>query len=234
MAKTIEKKALRMLIAEGEIEEAIKQMLVFTEATKLDELHNQIILVSSDYQAYEAEERSGASSQDALRQYRNKITANLLGIISDLDERTGQPKLKGMTEAVLKRWIFLMLFVGKIALIYLAMFHWKTGGLNKEQAFSVIGYLVPLFVAYLSAIIGEYAKNPHQEVGQIKVVQKTLVWISFSIIPLYVLAFWTIIGWGASGTIEKDEMMTWMTIAESGLGVYVGTIVFELFKPKTK
>ena len=93
--------------------------------------------------------------------------------------------------------------------------------------------MVPLFVAYLSAIIGEYVKNPHQEAGQFKAVQKTLVWISFSIIPLYVLAFWTIIGWGAKGTIDKDEMTTWMTIVESGLGVYVGTIVFELFKPKS-
>ena len=232
MAKTIDKKALRMLLAEGEVEATINQMLALTEASKMDELYNQLIIISSDYQAYQNEERSGSSSADQLRQYRNKITANLLGIIGDLDEESAKPKLKGMTEAVLKRWVFMMLFVGKLALVYWVLIHWSSGGFSKGQAFSIIGYLVPLFVAYLSAIIGEYVRNPHQEVGQIKVVQKTLVWISFSIIPLYVLAFWTVIGWGASGTIEKEEMTTWMTIVESGLGVYVGTIVFELFKPR--
>ena len=231
-------KILRRKVAEGETEKVIKQLLAHTEVNASPEQHQEVVLLSNDFETYEKEERSGVLSHEQLRQRRNQITAALLSLLETLKEAeeaaaaaSSKGKSKGMTEAQLKRWIGILLAIGKLFLFAWVIFTWQTGGFTKGEAFATLGFLLPIFAAYLSVMLNEYVKHRHDTIkSDQRVVSKTLVWITFILIPLYIWAFYSGIGWRARGVFKFEEMNTWLTLVESGLGIYVGTIVFELFK----
>lgn len=232
----MDKSQLRLLIAENELERATKNLIKYTEKLGADEWHNKAVAIGSQYEDYEDQARLGILSPDELKRSRNGVVAKLLSLLDDLPDAAtanGVPKRRGMTERALKNWIFVLLFLGKVALFGWIWFHLQTGGLSRGEALSTIGFLIPIFAAYIAAIINENVQNRYNRNGPSLPVRSSLIWITFLLIPIYIFVFWTVISARAKGTItEPEEMTTWLTVIESGLGVYVGTIVFTLFKKK--
>ena len=226
------KKQLRLLIAENELEKAIKTLVKYTESLP-EEWHNQAVALSSQYNAYEHDMRMGSKSDAELKRSRNSVVGNVLGLVDDLPKaiENGQTKQReGVTEERLKMWIGILLFTGKLSLLLWVLFHLQTGGFSKAEARYTIGFLIPLFAAYLGVIVQENVRNRFRRNGRHPLINKSLVWLTFILIPTYILAFWMTISARAKGNIAStEEFTTWLTIIESGLGIYVGTIVFELF-----
>lgn len=237
----MDKKALRQLIAEDELETATKHLLEFTEKMDERDWHDQAISLAAQYESYERDVLMGNVTKDDLRVARNSIVANLLGFLQDLPSQAtanAKVKVRGFREESLKILIFFSLFLGKLLLLFWINFQWQTGGLDTKEAFTTAGFLIPIFVAYISAIITEalrnryYRKNGNSDQYSSKRVRPFLVWITFTIIPVYIIAFWIIIAARAQGDLSPESMTNMLTLTESALGAYVGLIVFEMFKPK--
>lgn len=235
------KKALRQLIAEDELETAAKQIIRYTEDLGEHNWHNQALSLAAQYESYEKDVRMGNVAQDDLRVARNSLIANYLGLIQDLPSQAAAAvKPKGIREERLKIWVFFSLFLGKLTLLLWINFQWQTGGLETSEALTTAGFLIPIFVAYISAIITETIRNRYiarngdgqYDFGS-KRVRSFLVWITFTIIPIYIIAFWMIISARAQGNLSPESMTNMLTLTESALGAYVGLIVFEMFKPKS-
>ena len=237
----MDKKALRQLIAEDELETATKKLLQFTEELGENSLHDQAVSLAAQYESYEKDLRMGNVAKDDLRVTRNNIVANYLGFIQDLPTNSSASPIRerGFREERLKMFVFFSLFLGKLILLFWINFHWQTGGLETSEALTTAGFLIPIFVAYISAIIAEavrnryYRKNGNGYSNGTRRVRPFLVWITFTVIPIYIIAFWLVISSHARGDIDSKTMTNLLTLTESALGAYVGLIVFEMFKPKS-
>jgi hypothetical protein len=98
-----------------------------------------------------------------------------------------------------------------------------------------MGYLMPIFAAYLSIILTSYFRQRHQHNQTAnRIVPTGLVYLTFTLIPAYVWAFSLGISWRAQGDFTFQDMNQWLAIVESAMGVYVGIIVSELFNGEEK
>ncbi len=235
----MDKKSLRQLIAQDDLEKATEKLLRYTEELGEKAWNDQAVSLAAQYEAYEKNVRMGNLPSDDLQVTRNKIVANYIGFLNDLpDSSTAKAKPRGFSEEFLKTGIFITLLVGKLILFMWILFHLQTGGLPTSEAMSTAGFLLPIFVAYLTAIVSETVRNRYYRrhgngiVNGKKRVRSSLIWITFTIIPIYLIAFWMIIDARARGNISAEFMTNLLTLTESGLGAYVGIIVFDLFKPK--
>lgn len=233
------KALIRTQIADGKLREAIRSTLTFAHEWPDTNLYQDALLLSGDHEAMLRSERTGQADHDDLRKQRNQITAGLLDLLDSmpdaLTDTTALAKSRGMSENTLKAAVALMLLGGKLLLVFWANFQRQTGGLSKEEFFSVMGYLMPIFVAYLSVILTNYLRQRHQQThnGQ-RIVPKGLVYLTFMLIPAYVWSFSLGISWRAQGDFTLQDMNQWLAIVESAMGVYIGIIVSELFNVEEK
>lgn len=230
----MDKKHLRLLVAENDLENVTKAIVKYTEDYSEPSWHNQAVALSAQLAAYENDLRMGSLSEDELKRSRNRVIGNILGLIDDLPEdKTAANAKTGVSEEQLKTWIGLLLFFGKLILLFWALFHIQTGGFSKAEGRYTIGYLIPIFAAYLAVIVQENVRNRFKRNGRNPLINKSLIWMTFILIPTYIISLWLVISARAKGDIgTTEDYTTWLTIIESGLGIYVGTIVFELFNVK--
>ncbi len=233
------KALIRTQIADGKLREAIRSTLTYAHEWPDTNWYQDALLLSGDHEAMLRSERTGQADHDDLRKQRNQITAGLLGLLDEMPdaspgvEAASQPK--GMREGTLKTGVAVTLLGGKLMLLLWANFHRQTGGLSKEEFFSVMGYLMPIFVAYLSIILTSYLRQRHQHSQTAKrIVPTGLVYLTFTLIPAYVWSFSLGISWRAQGDFTLQDMNQWLAIVESAMGVYIGIIVSELFNGEEK
>jgi len=80
---SINKKAIKGQIAEGKIENALKDLLAFTKA-KDNDLHNSVIMQSSKYNRFKRDNLNGTLSSEDRRIALSKIENALLAIVDEL------------------------------------------------------------------------------------------------------------------------------------------------------
>lgn len=231
MSKTL----IRKQIAAGELRVAIRSAITYAQDLSDSRWYQDLLILSSDFETLLRQENTGQADADDLRKQKNQLTAGLLGILDTMADAlpsgSSTEKPRGWQENTLKTSIAIMLMGGKILLLLWANFHRQTGGLEKEEFFSVMGYLMPIFVAYLSVILTNYLRQRHQHAAQAKrLVPMALVYLTFLLIPTYVWSFSVGISWRAQGEFTVQEMNQWLALIESAMGVYVGIIVSELFQ----
>jgi len=139
-----------------------------------------------------------------------------------------------MTEQLLKKRIFIFLLISKLLIILLIWFHYRTGGYSLSEALATIGLILPMFTVYLTAIIKDALKDPYKKAEAAenqRVVSSIVRTMTYAIFPLYTLLFMWVIGLKPqSGSFTFENLQTALSAIESGFGVYVGLIVFSLFK----
>ena len=225
------KETLQTQIAQGNIKQTLNQLIRWTKTIEDDELEHDLMILSNDYKAYEKAERNGTHSKIDLRQMRNLVISNLIGLVEDLPENGESIEKSRPTFTIgrLKGIIAILLLIGKLFLIMSLDFHRVTGGLPPDEFIATLGFLTPVFVAYLSAILIDFFKHSNHRKNR-QPATSAMVWSTMLVIPIYVFAFWSILQWRALGEVDADQMNTLMTVIESGLGAFVGIIVFELFR----
>lgn len=231
------KALIRNQIAEGNVREAIRMTLAFAQEWPDASWYQDSILLSGDLENLLQKERTGQADLDETRKQRNQITASLLDLLDEMPDTMPiadvPEKLRGMRESTLKTSVALMLLGGKLSLLLWAIHHLQTGGLAKEEFFSVMGYLMPIFVAYLSIILTNYLRQRYPSSNSEKrLMPYGLVYLTFALVPGYVLAFSLGISWRAQGDFTLQEMNQWLAVVESAMGGYIGIIVSELFQSK--
>jgi len=116
----------------------------------------------------------------------------------------------------------------------LIWFHYRTGGYSLSEALATIGLILPMFTVYITAIIKDALKDPYKKAEAAenqRVVSSIVRTMTYAIFPLYTLLFMWVIGLKPqSGSFTFENLQTALSAIESGFGVYVGLIVFSLFK----
>jgi hypothetical protein len=136
-----------------------------------------------------------------------------------------------MKESKFKSRLTWYILISKILVILYILFEYSVQGYDAEQTMSLITLIVPLFAVYLSAMIKDASENRYVEAELIidKHVKKSFVQLSNFLFLLYPLALIGII-YGGGEMPSFKFTQSGITIIESGLGAYIGQIVFSMFR----
>lgn len=249
-------KDIRLLIADNQTEKAIAAISAYLEKYDFPTLQDDLALLSAKWEAWEDHRRDGTHSPDKLAEQKAQIDKALLSINRELfkkleaagkaeaDEKKPRPKPKGIREDKFKMQVFIFMVAAKVIVIGWVFFHQSTGGLSSKQALATITLLLPTFSMYTAAMFNDFLENRYVSDKEriFPYIKNSLRWITYVLFPVYMLALLTVVGNQAQGEFMQGEivqevadkgmekMTTWLSIIETGLGVYIGKIVFTLFK----
>jgi Effector-associated domain 11 len=243
--RIFEKKVLRGLLSDDKLEQLQAQLRDITTADAHKDLQQAVLLNAGRLADYRNTLTLGTASSEDLRVLRNQLRMAFLNIIDDLpdeisvgeDPSVKMPKL--MSEQQFKSWVFGLVFGGKLLLIVLAIL---LGGFDLVQLLTVIFILLPTLMMGLGVILGDVLRRRNDLFptgNDRKTVSKTMKRATFAIIFLYFLFFLGLVdayarGYIADTNAEADfkSLVTWLGILECLFGVYLGQIVYSLFKEK--
>ena len=240
-------KDIRLLIAGNKTEKAIGAMSKYLEKYDFPELQDDLALLSAKWEAWEDNKREGTHSPDKLSEHKAQVDKALLSINRELfkkleaadkaktqENKPPTSKPKGIREDRFKMQVFIAMVITKAIVIGWVFFHKSTGGLSSGQALAAITLLLPTFSVYTAVMFNDFLKNRYVSDKEkvFPYIKNVLRWVTYALFPIYLIALMTIIGNQAQGEFgqEMDKMASWLGIIETGLGVYIGKIVFTLFK----
>lgn len=232
------KQDMRRLLAVNEARKAIQQMLEHTETIGELQLHNDLVIQSSRYEQYARDQRLGTEEYDDLIRSKIKISQALLDIIDRLPDQNDTATaratpLRGISEKTLKNQVLWILLLEKTIVGGFVFTLWESGAFTAEQFTNTIALLVPLFATYLTIMLKDAAKHRHVEsaLDQRLLVKPSYQRMTYFLLVLYFLMLVMIINLRGSGALPQfSQMAALLAAVECGLGVYIGSIVFTLFK----
>lgn len=237
------KRRVRGLIANDDIEKSIALLLRATETETLEDINQEIILQSANYEAYKKQSRTGTIAEAELNRIRNTITVTLLNILQDLpdmevtqemladDNKDPTAKLSGISERNFKKHIFIMMLGVKIIVVIFLFTLWESGGFTIEQFLGTCGLLIPVFTTYSTLMFKDIIQQRHVEQnGYERQVSRNFQWMTYFLLITYLVVLLVVIGLRPQGVIDFKQLNTMLILVESALGVYVGQIVYALFK----
>ncbi len=244
----MKKSDLHALLAADEIQPCLALLGQAAQTLQHNGLQQEVVLLTSQYENYLKDERSGAVSRDDLLQTRNQLIKTLLSLADSLPEdlslpaagtKTRATKLPGIAEDRFKRQIFFFMLAAKCWIVFWVIFHRDNGGFTNGETLATIALLLPAFTAYTSVMFGDFLQRRDestQPATAIKLVSRTVQTVAYFAFPAYILSLHWIVGAKAAGSFADDpkanyeSMTAWIAIVESMFGVYVGQIVTALFK----
>ena len=233
------KRNFRKLIAENNLDTLFPSLVEHTEKAGLDELYNKALLQQARFRQLSDDQNAGILDYDELTRNRITLTQSLLNLIDQLPDPTlpgaapAKPvKVRGIKEYLLKRQIFFALLAVKLYLVGYILMLWQAGTFPLMEFLTLIGIIVPLFASYLVAIFKDIAQHRHVDSPLDKrLVRRVFQWSAFLLLLVYVVALQTVIDlYGRGDLREFSQLTALITAVEGGLGVYLGQIIFSLFK----
>jgi hypothetical protein len=146
------------------------------------------------------------------------------------------PKPKTVPEAKLKRRLLYLMLAIKLVVIGWLFTEWQSGGFSADQFSGTLGLLIPVFTTYTGVMIREVIElsqaDPQAQPAPAEQPQRSrsFQWLAFGVLAAYGLGLLLIISLRPQGVISYAQMNTFLTLLEAGFGIYVGRIVFSLFK----
>lgn len=230
------KSRIRQLVADNRTEEALKALLDATEAEALLNYHNEGLALTARYNHYQDDRRLGTADYDDLARAKIKINLALLDLASKLPTEEMLQKVQkkpGIRESTLKRCVVRIMVASKVVILGFLFILWDAGGFTDDQFIGTATLLVPLFTAYTVLMVRDATKyryvgiNP-QEVEML--VTHRFKWMAYFTLLGYTLAIAFVLYLKPPGILDYKQMSGMLTLVETGIGVYVGEIVFALFK----
>jgi len=225
---------LRLLLADGRIREALDRLLVLTQ--KHSGLHGEVILQSQKFSEFEKDERSGTVDYEDLNRTQAQITEALIVLVDQLPESdpasSGGDKPTGIPEGKLKLHLFLLVFGSKLAIAIWLWVQWDTGGFLTDEFISTLSLLIPVFATYSGLILRDMLKQQMKDTlgSTDKYMPRSLLWIGYLVTLTNLILICFITGLYPQGKVNYQQMTSLLSLAEAGLGFYVGMVVFAIFK----
>ena len=234
MSQTVKniQKNLRLLVAEDDLEKAINRLIAITEQLGGQDLHDEALLQSAKLEQYEKDKNLGTSSFEQQNLVKAQIGISTLSIINQLpieESETANIQPKGIRESIFKMHILTLLLLSKIAIFIYLMTHWEAGGFSVDQFIGSITLLIPVFATYCSLALKDIFQSQGKK-PSIQRYSRKIQWLTYFILIAYTVIIWIVIGLKPKGALDYKQMSMLLTAVESGFGVYVGQIVFSLFK----
>lgn len=220
---------IRHQIAEGQLAEAAQATLAHAEACQIAPATNGLTALCAQLEETRRQWNTGQLSFDDYSRAHAQTAHKVADWLSQLPEEASPSAVKKMLrEDVFKKRLFWLLALGKVLVIGRLLYHWGTGGFNKEQLFSSIGLLVPAFAAYLFVMFDDTLRRGASPLP--RYVSGPLVRIAYWLLPAYALALMFLLELKVMNTLTFTEMTTGLALVESVLGGYVGKIVQAFFR----
>lgn len=239
LSTTVNKKDVREWIADNQTEKALEVLLKATEPEALLNFHNQGVTLAARHRQYREDRRLGITDYDDLVRTKIKIDLALLDLIDKLPDEEEQRQLSrkkvGIRESTLKRHILRIMVASKVFILGFLFILWDAGGFTDDQFIGTATLLVPLFTAYTVLMVRDFTKSRY--VG-LKPEQTELLvtnrfrWMAYFTLIGYTFAIALVLYLKPPGTLDYKQMSGMLTLVETGIGVYVGEIVFALFNKK--
>lgn len=137
-----------------------------------------------------------------------------------------------MTEQKLKSRIFFFMILSKVFVVFIVLFHWQTGGYSLSETLATIALILPLFTVYLTAMVKDTLANPYVDKRKkSKQIKGSITFLTYVIFPLYTLAIIYFISLKPQpGPFHFEHLQAAIAGIETGFGIYIGQIVFALFR----
>jgi len=236
------KQGLRKLVAADELEAALEYLMQHTQEVTPRRLHHEAVLQSSRYEQYLKDHRLGGIDQATLARDKINIRIGILGIIERLpaDLTASVPSVaqikfadkRGISEQKLKHHVLILMIVTKFAMIAFLFTLWESGGFSTDQFMGTLTLLIPLFTTYTTLMMREVVSSRHTTTYLSPLrIKRSFQWTTYLFMIGYGLLFALAIGIKPTGKISYQQMSVLLTLLEGGFGIYVGRIVFALYKP---
>lgn len=236
------KSQFRKLVAQNKLGELFPAFASHLEQLEgQSELYNKLLLQQARFNQFKEDERTGIVDYEDLARHRLAVSHALLHLIAQLPEpsealQTIPAQKKGVKEYRLKRQIFIALLVVKVFIVAYIMNLWQAGTFPLMEFLTLTGLIVPLFASYLAAIFKDITQRRHVDSPLDKrLVSRSFQWSALLLLFLYLVVLLVVIDlYGRGDLTEFTQLTTLIAAVEGGLGVYLGQIVFTLFKKESE
>ena len=234
---TQKKQEIKRLISKDSLEKALQTFLEETSGEAMVGLHNEAVALTGVFNKYQKDNRLGVENYDDLVRTKTKISLALLDLVDKVPALNGSEnkntKKAGIRESKLKRNVGRLLVAGKIVSVGFLLILWDSGGFTVDQFVGTLTLLIPLFTVYTVITLRDSTKFRYVDISPEStelLVTHRFKWSAYFWLIGYALAIIFVLYLKPSGAIDYKQMSVLLTIVEVGMGVYVGEIVFALFK----
>jgi hypothetical protein len=237
------KQTLRMLIAQNDLAALFPLFLTHTQTAGLEALNNRVLLQQARFGQLNADQNTGIIDYDDIARNRIAITQALLNLVDQLpsagtlDKQLGKKsKPRGIKESVLKRQIFISLVAVKVYIVGYILTLWQAGTFPLMEFLTLTGIVTTLFATYLTVIFRDIAQHRYVDSPlDNRLVRRSFQWSAFLLLGLYVIVLQIVIDlYGRGDLTEFSQLSATITGVEGGLGVYLGQLIFSLFKKEAE
>ncbi|WP_020569759.1 hypothetical protein [Neolewinella persica] len=228
------KNELRRLVAANRLEASSKKLRSATASDAYGDYRTLVLNHSGQLTSYQEQQIAGATDPAALARKRNELSLNLLTLIDQLPDAAAlsaaEAKPEGVAEDTLKKRLFWFLLIGKGTVITFAAILWSTGSFSNDQFIASLGILVPLFSAHLTLMIQDATHHRSILLPGDARVNKSFARLTYLLCMLYTLALLLLLNIRGPGNITFTQFTASLALVESGLGAYLGKVVYGLFR----
>ena len=245
------KDKIKAFISDNKIQEAIEEVIAFSEHIDNDLFKDEIILQARRYEELQMYANTGQIDYEEHSKGLSRLSYAVLNLVNDMpDDRQEQGKKKrkkGIKESKLKNIVFVFLLVTKLIVIG---YVWtlspsQAGGYTGSEVVSLVSILIPVFMAYFALMFSDYfgkeghlIRNLPKKDNRVRSKFRNLTFIVF---PLYLVALLYVISMRPLGIISAGdtpeemtesfkEVQQYITLIEASFGVYIGKIISVLFR----
>ena len=245
---TLKPTELKKLLAQDRTEQLIKVLTQYTEQIGNGELYNRTLIQAGKHKRNQEQSIQGTVDYDDITRTHNNIRVALLDIINDLPkdaekEEGGDKKQWGVSELGVKREIFWILAIGKLAVVCFAFFLYRPAARLTYQGFLlVLGIIIPTLAAYLGLIYDDIIDKRYAQNYKDFRINKSVRNSSRFFFGLYFILLISILNLHGHGLIPDsgiihDEgkpnyqnLTALLTLVESFVGGYLAILIKKLFK----
>jgi len=239
--------ALKKLIAENKLREALEQLEQYNQLHGNGELHNLIVLQAGKLAQYEKEAIIGTIDYASLARTRVNISLALLEIIDRFpkEEIPRKQKQRGITEGRYRTQLLVFLILGKVSIFLYVLTIWQSGGLTFSGFLGTLGIIIPVFATYLSiAWEDTLSKKNQQRFSNKLFINRRVQMGGYVAFIIYYAALFLVLYLQTVGEIPDPgkaneagisaptfaNFFGLLALIESTLGVYVHKLIFSFFK----
>lgn len=137
-----------------------------------------------------------------------------------------------MKEQKLKKQVLYFMLFAKLIIVAYIWLNKTTGGFTTDQALSAITLIAPLFAVYMGVMYKELVQLKASAESRIveKIIPKSFRNLAYITLLVYIVSILIVVTLKASGTFDFRQFQSMLATVESGFGVYVGQVIFSLFK----
>ncbi len=225
------KKELKTMISDGQLEEAAAAALAYAEAAGDVQTLNGLLALNSDLQMHRQVWLSGQISFEEFSRQAARNTQRLLDRVEALpNEPTARAAQSRMKEESFKWMVFYQFIVAKILVVGFVFFCWNVLAFTNEEALNTLNALLPGLILYGSIMFRELFRAGLDTSSPQRYVARRFRTFAWLIFPAYALVQIFIVYQKAMGDFTFTMMNLALLGVEAGMGRFVGELVEGVFK----